>query len=75
MLASYLKGIWAHESLAIYGVSALGQAFDDSQTHINQAFLDKRPQEQGYIVRPDGTSDPDLTIPVAWVLEKLHHEG
>lgn len=72
LLASYLRGIWAPEAIAIYGVSALGQAFDDRQGHVNTTFLTKRPEQQGYVICPTGTQDPDLTLPVAWLLKRLY---
>jgi Double-GTPase 1 len=71
LLASYLRGIWNPESMRIYGVSALGQSFDHPD-QINRGFLEKRPEEQGYVVTPEGTRQADLTLPVAWVLERLH---
>ncbi|AFD27880.1 hypothetical protein [Deinococcus gobiensis] len=72
LLASYLRGIWAPEALAIYGVSALGQAFDDRKGHVNTTFLAERPERQGYVICPTGAQDSDLTLPVAWLLKRLH---
>lgn len=75
LLASYLRGIWNPESMRIYGVSALGQPFDDHPDKVNRGFLEKRPEAQGYVVSPDGTRQPDLTLPVAWMLERLHNHA
>jgi hypothetical protein len=72
LLASYLAGAWEESSLQVIGLSALGQAFAANKDVVNTGFLEKRPEERGYVVTPENLQDPDLTKPVAWLLERIN---
>lgn len=68
MLLSFLQSTWRTDSLSIWGLSALGRLLEEGSADEN--FIDRGPEEQGWVVPPDGGErDPDLSRPLAWLLE------
>lgn len=66
MLTNFLEGLWESTSLAVVGVSALGKTL--SADVDDEAFADRGPHRQGYVVLPDGTRNDDLTWPLTRLL-------
>lgn len=68
LVAAFLDNAWAAEAVSVWGLSALGRPLDRHNS--DQEFIDKGPETQGWVVPPEGgTRDPDLTKPLAWLLE------
>ena len=61
LLASFVRSTWGART-SVFGLSALGVELD--KTRVNDAFIDRGPDNSGFIVEADGRSDPDLTIPI-----------
>ncbi len=69
LFESYLSSTWHDSAISIWGLSSLGKNLDSSKS--DDDFIDEGPEYQGWICSPDGKSkDPDLTKPLAWLLEK-----
>ena len=69
LFAAYLESVWAPEELSVWGLSALGQPLDKHSA--DEGFIDDGPEEKGWVALPDGGArDPDLTLPLAWLLER-----
>lgn len=68
LVSAFINSTWADGAVSIWGLSALGRPLD--QNISDQDFVDKGPETQGWIVHPEGgAQDPDLTRPLAWLLE------
>jgi len=68
LLSSFIESNWRAESLSIWGLSSLGRLLKEDSS--DDAFIDSGPEFQGWIVPPEGGKrDPDLTAPLAWILE------
>lgn len=61
LLASYVRCIWA-DRVSVLGLSALGAELSDKVP--NEDFVDNGPENFGFVVKPDGNEDNDLTIPL-----------
>lgn len=60
---SFLNANWDKKSLLVYGLSSLSKSLSD--TDPDPEYLQKGPEAFGYVVLPDGSQSPDLTLPVA----------
>lgn len=86
LLHQYLQGAWAPDHFQVMGLSALGRSLQgkdpndgerwkpaEAETEIfDEAFIDLTPQKMGYLVQ-DGEKPSDLTLPLAWLMEKIQH--
>jgi hypothetical protein len=61
LLASFVRSNWGGRA-SVLGLSALGVELDMKK--VNDAFIDRGPENSGFVVEIDGKSDPDLTIPI-----------
>lgn len=61
LLASFIRSTWGPRA-CVMGLSALGVELDKKE--VNDAFIDRGPENSGFVVEADGRSDPDLTIPI-----------
>lgn len=61
LLASFVRSNWGARA-SVLGLSALGVELDKEQ--VNDAFIDRGPENSGFVVEADGCSKPDLTIPL-----------
>ena len=67
LLGRYLKGAWSEDRLLICGLSTLEQTLSDEK---NIDYINKGPMNQGYVVAVDAEHHSDLTLPLAWTLER-----
>lgn len=65
MLTNFVEGLWESTTLAVVGISALGRTL--SADADDEAFADRGPHRQGFVVLPNGGTTDDLT----WPLTKL----
>lgn len=85
LLYQYLQGAWDQEHYQVMGLSALGRSLkgkdpsDDSwkpavagSEVFDEEFIDLTPQKMGYLVQ-EGEKTSDLTLPLAWLMEKIQH--
>lgn len=63
MLHDFATSNWCSEALTIMGLSALGRAL--SAELADNDYVVQGPEAFGYVVHSDGTSDTDLTQPIA----------
>jgi len=66
MFAEFLRSNWSEGRLLVYGLSSLGK-----ELHKNKAdndYIERGPENFGWIVKPDGEADFDLTVPLLDIL-------
>jgi hypothetical protein len=66
LLFDYLETNWPEALRFVVGLSALGASMESPG--ISSKFQLEGPEEQGYIILPDGTSTTDLTMLIALTL-------
>lgn len=69
LLAAFLRGAWAQEAWQVYGISPQGQRLSKEA---DEAFAEQGPTAHGFVALDDGTSNPDITLPLAWLAERVH---
>lgn len=65
LVAAFVRNQWSAQHGEVFGLSALEKAL--SAERPNEEFVDKGPEHFGYVVLPDGTKNPDLTLPIAQI--------
>lgn len=63
LLASFINNYWGSRLSTVYGLSALEVPL--LKDHPNEEFVDRGPENFGFIIDPEGKKSPDLTLPVA----------
>jgi hypothetical protein len=66
MLDSYVRATWAEP--IVLGISALGRALNPREP--DTEYATQGPESFGYVVLPDGTTSPDLALPVRILLQQ-----
>ncbi|MBT9495255.1 MAG: hypothetical protein IV107_23535, partial [Paucibacter sp.] len=61
LLASFVRSNWGTRA-SVLGLSALGVELDKKR--VNDAFIDRGPENSGFVVEADGRPNPDLTVPI-----------
>ena len=71
LLSSFINSNWSSDSLSVWGLSSLGVPLTpgDSNGDSNGDFIDEGPEEQGWVISPEGGKHDDLSKPLAWLLE------
>ena len=59
LLSAFLETNWDDAASAVFGLSAQGRELDDGEP--NEEFVDRGPEQMGYLIRPDGSQTKDLT--------------
>lgn len=68
LVLSFIDSTWASEAVSIWGLSALGRLLESDST--DESFIDNGPEYQGWVIPPEGGArDPDLSKPLAWLME------
>ena len=67
LLSQFIESHWEPDFVQVIGLSSLGKALDGAQR--DPEFRDRGPERQGWCVLPDGTQSPDLTLPIARLIE------
>lgn len=60
LLDSYCRAVWPAGAYAVIGLSSQGQTLDTK--HPSDEFIDKGPEEMGWLVLADGSCVKDLTL-------------
>lgn len=63
LLAHFARTNWRADRLSVLGLSSLGRRLSDREQ--DDEYVSQGPERFGYIVRADGSRDPDLTVPIA----------
>lgn len=63
MVAAFAEANWAPNALTVMGLSALERPL--SEDAVDEEFVDRGPEAFGYVVKPDGQRDRDLTLAIA----------
>lgn len=70
LVSSFINSNWISKAVSVWGLSALGRPLTKDSS--DDDFIDEGPEEQGWIVPPEGGEiDPDLSKPLAWLLETM----
>jgi Double-GTPase 1 len=62
LFATFLQNMWDKDCADYFGLSSLGMALDRNTP--NSEFADAGPENQGYLILPDGERSSDLTLPL-----------
>lgn len=68
LLSSFIGNRWGSLA-AVFGLSALGTALSSDRANVE--FIDKGPENFGYVVDRDGIENSDLTLPIIRVAEMV----
>jgi hypothetical protein len=68
LVSAFVSSMWAPESLLVLGIAALGRALDPTEPDLD--FLMEGPETNGYVILPDGSSTPDLTLAVSLLMDR-----
>lgn len=70
LVSSFIESNWAPDSVSVWGLSALGKLLEKNSE--DDGFIDDGPETKGWVIAPEGGApDPDLTRPIAWLVEAL----
>lgn len=69
LVYSFLESVWSAGAFSVWGLSALGRHLDEQSE--DEVFIDEGPENQGWIVAPDGSRSEDLTLPLDWLLNPV----
>ncbi len=67
LLSSYVKCRWGENKAAVFGLSALESPLDVNKP--NEDFVNRGPEQFGYVITPEGNKTSDLTLPIVCVAE------
>lgn len=67
LLAEFIETNWQPSGHLVIGLSALGQALAPDAA--DEDFVDRGPTRNGWLIKPDGTTEPDLTWPLVELLQ------
>lgn len=68
LVSDFVCSMWAPESLLVFGIAALGRALDPVEPDVD--FLTEGPEANGYLILPDGSPTPDLTLAVSLLMDR-----
>lgn len=63
LLAAFARSCWHPDGVKILGLSALGKPLVPDRD--DPEYVEGGPESHGFVVLPDGTCTPDLTVPLA----------
>ena len=67
-LYAFIRSTWAEGAWSAWGLSSLGRALKKDSR--DDEFVRNGPENFGYVIPPGATAqEPDLTAPVAWLLQ------
>jgi hypothetical protein len=67
LLASFIETNWEPSSYFAIGLSALGRSL--APDTVDEDFVDRGPTQNGWVIKPDGTTEHDLTWPLVQLLK------
>lgn len=67
LLSSFISSRWGPSKSAVFGLSALETAL--SPETANEEFMNRGPENFGYVISPNGERASDLTLPIVRVAE------
>jgi hypothetical protein len=62
LLSSFVESNWAPSAREVYGLSSTGRALRSD--HQDEEYIDRGPEEFGYVITPEGEVTDDLTLPL-----------
>jgi hypothetical protein len=71
MFSEFVTANWEEDKLLVYGLSSLGKSLDPDIP--DEEYLDKGPENFGYVVTSDGQHEKDLTHPLTKVLDLIEN--
>ena len=60
LVDAFIRSNWHPDNTVVYGLSAQGKPLRPDAP--DEEFIDEGPEAMGYVVRPDGAHDADLTL-------------
>jgi hypothetical protein len=68
LVASFLEANWRAECLSVWGLSSLEKSLRNDVA--DDEYLERGPEQFGYVVREDGERSPDLVEPLVWLVHE-----
>ena len=68
LLAAFVRGCWLPDAVQVLGLSALGRPLAPDRE--DAEFMETGPERNGFAVLPDGKQTPDLTAPLALLVDR-----
>ncbi|HRW98599.1 MAG TPA: hypothetical protein P5280_03875 [Cyclobacteriaceae bacterium] len=65
LFAEFIKSNWVQHNVAVFGLSSTGKALSKKTPD-----YDYIPEDEGYVVLPDGSKSSDLTLPLSELIEQ-----
>jgi hypothetical protein len=69
LLADFVASVWREDAASVWGLSSQGRALREDEP--DEEYIEQGPQSFGYVVPPGGGDSSDLTLPLAYLLERL----
>ncbi|MCP4696122.1 MAG: hypothetical protein GY862_04645 [Gammaproteobacteria bacterium] len=69
LLHAFLNAIWGRNAYFELGLSSLGRTLKKEQP--DKDYIERGPENEGYVILPDGAKSPDLTQPVAELMQRM----
>jgi len=66
LVKQFINSIWAEDTVTFIGLSSTGKTL--SNDNIDEEYIDKGPENFGYIVNPNGVKEPDLTLSISGII-------
>lgn len=66
LVATFIDSLWEPNAVSVWGLSALGCLLEKDSDDEN--FINQGPEQQGWIISPEGQQHSDLSLPLAWLL-------
>ena len=67
LFSNFIQANWIANERKVWGLSSTGRKLPEEEPDVE--FASKGPENFGYVVLENGKSDPDLTIPINWLIE------
>ncbi len=66
LLDAFIRSHWREDSVRVFGLSSLGQELHKEAE--DQAYIERGPEEFGYVLDPSGEQHSDISLPLQWLL-------
>lgn len=66
LVKQFIDSIWAEDNVTFIGLSSTGKTL--SNDNVDDEYIDKGPENFGYIVNPNGVKEPDLTLSISGII-------
>lgn len=66
LVKQFIDAIWTEDTVSVIGLSSTGKTL--SNDNVDDEYIDKGPENFGYIVNPNGVKESDLTLSILGII-------